>query len=191
MGEKKDELNIERITQARIEESREHFKYVLESYIDSETNRVLNTARQQLDEEDKPRLASKQIKRTVSSQENDLSSGDIEPPAWRIRGESWRRENTNADLQRAIVKHLASNDPRGRQKFYEDAIRSNGNRFFPKNDPKGSRKFTRIEQGMEYWMSTHMDDKERERWLKNLCTQAQKSNGTPVQWGTDIQVRLR
>ena len=188
---KKDGLNFGFATQARIEESREHFKFTLESYIDGETNRVLDTARQQLDEEDRLCSATKKVIRPAPSPESSLSSDEIEAPAWRIRGESWRREKTNADMQRAIVQYFASNDPRGKHKFYEDAIRRDGKRLFPESEPKGARKFKRIEQDPKYWMSTHMDDKERERWLKHLCTQARKSDGMPMQWGIDVEIRLR
>ena len=138
---KKDGVDFGSATVARVEESKEHFRFTFENYINGQTSRVLDTVREQLDEEDK---SHSDIKRAADistlSRKNNPPSNEPEGPAWRIHEGDWTSEKTNAEVQRAIVLYLASNDLRGKQNFYEEMKRRDGKRLFPDSEPKGVRK---------------------------------------------------
>ena len=185
---KKDGLNFGFATQARIEKSREHFRSTFENYIDGETSRVLNAAREQLDEEDKPEIYGRELDSLTAVQENRNSHNG---PAWRIRGEEWQVEKNGRTLQLAVAQWLASIDIRGTDAFYQSIVDTWGDRFFLNAVPEGQDgAYREVEPGRGYWTRIHLSNSDRLSRLKRWCDQTQKSEGGPVVWDEDIEVRL-
>lgn len=185
---KKDGLNFGIATQARIEESREHFRSTFENYIDGETSRVLKAAREQIDEEDKPEIYSKETDSLTVVQEDRNS---LDRPAWRIRGEDWRVEKNGRTLQLAVAQWLASIDIRGADAFYQSIIDTWGDRFFLNTVPEGQDgAYREVEPGRGYWTRIHLSNSDRLSRLKRWCDQTQKPDGGTVLWNVDIEVQL-
>ena len=180
---KKNGFNFGLATQARVEESREHFRFTFENYIDGETNRVLNAARERLDENDKPNSANEQ--------EDGLLSNEPDGMVWRVRGGDWQREKSGRTLQLSVVRWLASVDKRGADSFYRNALDGFGNRLFVEIVPEGQkRRYRKVEAGHGYWTRIHLSNGARFSRLRRLCDQTQKPEGGTVIWDEDIEVRL-
>ena len=146
---KKDGLNFGHATQARVEESKEHFRFTFEHYIDGEMNRVLNEARERLDDDDKPNSANEQ--------EDGLLSNEPDGMAWRVRGGDWQREKSGRTLRLSVVRWLASVDKRGADSFYRNALDGFGNRLFVEVAPEGQkRRYRKVEAGHGYWTRIHL-----------------------------------
>lgn len=185
---KKNGLNFRITTQARIEEAREHFRSTFENYIDGETSRVLNAAREQLDEEDKPEIYSRELDLRTTVQEDRNS---LDRPAWRIQGENWRIEKNGRTLQLAIAQWLASIDIRGADGFYQSIVDTWGDRFFLNAVPEGQDgAYREVEPGRGYWTRIHLSNRDRLSRLKRWCDQTQKPEGGTVLWNVDIEVQL-
>lgn len=180
---KKDGLNFGHATQARVEESKEHFRFTFEHYIDGEMNRVLNEARERLDDDDKPNSANEQ--------EDGLLSNEPDGMAWRVRGGDWQREKSGRTLQLSVVRWLASVDKRGADSFYRNALDGFGNRLFVEVAPEGQkRRYRKVEAGHGYWTRIHLSNRARFSRLRRLCDQTQKPEGGTIIWDEDIEVRL-
>ena len=188
---KKDGLNFGLVTQARVREAREHFRTTFENYIDGETSRVLNAARERLDEEERPTGAVQKSTLPTSSTDDVPSPNGPDRIAWRVGGENWRKERSGRTLHLAVAQWLASIDRRGADTFYRSVVDGFGNRFFLEVVPEGRKwAYREVEPGCGYWTRTHMSNGNRLSRLKRWCSQTQKSEGGPVLWDKDIEIRL-
>ena len=188
---KKDGLNFGLVTQARVAESREHFRTTFENYIDGETSRVLNEARERLDEDDKPSSTNEQQESTVSTKEDSLPSNVPDGMAWRFRGGEWQREKSGRTLQLSVARWLASVDKRGADSFYRNALDGFGNRLFVEVAPEDQKgRYRKVEAGRGYWTRIHLSNRARYSRLRRLCDQTQKPEGGTIIWDEDIEVRL-
>ena len=188
---KKDGLNFGIATQARIEESRKHFRSTFEHYIDGEVNDVLNEARDRLDKDERLTETSQKPVLPISSRDDDPSPNEPVGMAWRVRGRDWQRERSGRTLHLAVARWLASVDRRGADVFYRSLVDGWGNRFFVETVPEDQkRRYREVEPGCGYWTRTHMSNSSRLSRLKRWCDQTQKPDGGPVIWDEDIEVRL-
>ncbi len=188
---KKDGLNFGLVTKARVEESKEHFRNTFENYIDGETNRVLDAAREQIDEEDKPNTAGEWQESSTVTQEDRPTPNKPDGPAWRIRGGDWRVEKNGRVLLLAVARWLASVDRRGVDGFYRSIVSYWGDRFFIEAVPEGKEGVYReVEPGRGYWAFVNLQNSNKLLRLKRWCDQTQKQDGGTVLWGEDIEVWL-
>lgn len=188
---KKGGLNFGFATQTRVEDSKNHFRFTFESYIDGETNRVLNAARERLDEEGKPDIPADKPESSSAAQESEASLNDLDVPAWRVQGGDWRVERNGRALQLAVARWLASVDRRGVDTFYRSIVDTWGDRFFVNAVPDGQEgAYREVEPGRGYWTRIHLSNSDRLSRLKRWCDQTQKPEGGSVLWNVDIEVRL-
>ena len=188
---KKDGLNFGSATQDRVEKSKEHFRFTFEHYIDGEMNRVLNEARERLDEEDMPDNTVETLETPAFTKNDQPPLGEFDRPAWRIRGGDWRSEKNGKTLQLAVARWLASVDRRGTDAFYQSVTNTSGDRAFIDAAPEGQQgSYQEVQPGLGYWTRTHMGNSNRLSRLKRWCNQTQKPEGGPVIWDEDIEVRL-
>ena len=108
--------------------------------------------------------------------------------AWRIRGGRWRRVDAGKILMLEVIRHLASIDVRGKQRYYAEAADSRGRLF--RNVEVKPVHWQRVEEGFDWWVLTHLGNKDKERFLARACALVKRPDGATIQLGEDIEVLL-
>ena len=186
-------------TANRIERVRQSFVATFEAYIDRETDRLLAAARDQQREE--PRAPIDEPEPTSGAEVADpaalvdLDDGnapirrDSMERAWRVSGGSWRRERNGRELMVSVIRHLASIDIRGRQRFYDEAVDRWGEPLF--SDPEGKpTDWRRVEPDVDKVMYINRSHRDIEAFLAQACAQCRTSTGAPIRLGEDIELVL-
>lgn len=180
------EMHLGVATRQRVDKVKEHFKYTFDDYIESETKRVLDTARNQLDKDAGPEEPERKTA-DAPPVENDGPDG----PAWRVGEGDWNFEKNGILLQLAVCRYMAALDIRGKESFYREAESLRGGRVFLEAQPQesGSR-YEQVDPPMPAWMSVHMNNDYRRRLIRHLCDQVQTRDGAPIRLGEEIEIRL-
>ena len=181
---------------ARVERMRRSFVATFEAYMDREADRLLDAARDQQREDprpasDEPGTASK--KKEEEPAVVDLGDGgtpigpNSHERAWRVKGGPWQRESNGRDLMLSVIRHLASIDVRGRQRFYGEAVDRWGEPLF--SDSEG-RQWRRVEPEFDKAVNINRSHRSIETFLAQACAQCQTSTGAPIRLGEDIELVL-
>ena len=185
---------------ARVERIRRSFVSTFEAYMDRESDRLLAAARDQQREEQQ--ATSEGLHTAASDADHgeavphvDLGDGgspiryEYRERAWRVKGGPWRREKNGRDLMISVIRHLASHDVRGRQRFYGEAVDQWGEHLF--SDPgEDSTNWRRVEPDIDKWVWVHRSHRNMEAFLKDACSQCQLPIGAPIRLGEDIELVL-
>ena len=181
----------------RVDRMRRSFVATFEAYMDRETDRLLDAARDQQREE--PRATRDETQPTTGAGEAepaplvDLGDGgipigrDSHERAWRVKDGPWQRERSGRDLMLSVVRHLASIDVRGRQRFYGESVDRWGEPLFSEREGKNWR---RVEPEFDKAVKVHRSHRGIERFLAQACAQCQTSTGAPIRLGEDIELVL-
>ena len=109
--------------------------------------------------------------------------------AWRVRGGPWKRERNGRELMLAVIRHLASVDVRGRQRFYGEPVDRWGEPLFSEPEGKGID-WRRVEADVDKVVNINRTHGGIETFLAQACTQCQTSAGASIRLGEDIELVL-
>lgn len=179
-------------TAPRIERMRQNFIATLDAYVDRETDRLLDAAREQQREEPPPKSEPEPA---PDAPPVDLGDGGAplrqatKERAWRVKGGEWQRVPTGRGVLIAVLRYLASIDGRGRQRFYNEAVTRTGAPMFSDTeiDP---RQWWRVEPGIDRFVKVHRSNKNMEQIIAQACRQCRTSAGAAIRFGEDIEVLL-
>lgn len=181
----------------RIERVRPSFVATFDAYIDRETDRLLDAAREQQREEPPTTSAPTQEAPPNDDESRDVDLGDGSAPlryrsmerAWRVKGAPWQREPSGRAVFVAALRYLASIDSRGRHRFYDETVLRMGAPMFSDTqiDPK---KWWRVEPGIDKFVKVHHSNSYMERIVAQACKQCRPLSGLEIRLGEDIELLL-
>ncbi len=184
----------------KVERVRQSFVATFEAYVDRETDRVLDAARDQQREDARP-ASGQELSSPDDRDENreprivDLGDGG-EPlnsytreRAWRVKDGDWHREPNGRSLLVSVLRYLASIDGRGRHRFYDETVTAMGERMFSDTQEHPHR-WRRVEPGIEKFVKIHRSYHDMEQLLTQACSQCRPASGAPVRFGEDVEVLL-
>ena len=183
----------------RVERVRKSFIATFELYVDRVTDRLLAAARERQHEEPSPARDIPQTSPEGSAEPRVHDLGDGGPPlipearprAWRVKGGTWQREPGGRTVFVAVLRHLASIDSRGRDRFYDEVRTARGARMFSDRPPEGKAKqWRRIEPDVEKFVKVHHSNEALESLLAQACRECRRTSGAPVRLGDEIEVLL-